>query len=122
MINKIVNDSLVNAALPQSLKIASLQPRLKKASLDTDEFKNFRPISNLKLISKAIEKVVAVQLCQHIEDNNMDELYQSAYKKYHSTETALIKVQNDILRAIDNQHSVILLLLDLSAAFDSVDH
>ena len=53
----------------------------------------------------------------HVDDNNL-ELYQSAYKKHHSTETALLKVQDDILRAIDNNCCVILLLLDLSAAFD----
>jgi len=52
----------------------------------------------------------------------MDEIFQSAYKANHSTVTALVKVQNDILRALDGQRSVILLLLDLSAAFDTVDH
>lgn len=52
----------------------------------------------------------------------MGEILQSAYKQYHSTETALVKVQDDILRALDNNCSVILLLLDLSAAFDTVDH
>jgi hypothetical protein len=66
--------------------------------------------------------VVAFQTHQHVSDNGLDELYQSAYKAHHSTETALVKVQNDILRALDNQNSVILLLLDLSAAFDTVDH
>ena len=58
----------------------------------------------------------------HVDDNNLGELYQSAYKKRHSTETALLKVQDDILRAIDNSCCVILLLLDLSATFDTVDH
>ena len=58
----------------------------------------------------------------HVDDNNLGELYQSAYKKHHSTETALLKVQDDILRAIDNSCCVILLLLDLSAIFDTVDH
>ena len=50
------------------------------------------------------------------------EEFQSAHKSHHSTETALVKVQNDVLKAIDNNRSVILLLLDLSAAFDTVDH
>ena len=66
--------------------------------------------------------MVATQLDQHITSNNLDEPMQSAFKKHHSTETALIKVQNDILQAIDNQNSVILLLLDISAAFDTIDH
>ena len=60
-ITKMVNISLQSAVIPQSLKVASLQPRLKKASLDPDEFNSFRPISNLKFISKSIEKVVADQ-------------------------------------------------------------
>ena len=59
----------------------------------------------------------------HLNDNEgLLEEFQSAYKSHHSTETALVKVQNDILKAIDNNRSVILLLLDLSAAFDTVDH
>lgn len=122
VITRMVNTSLTDAVLPMSLKIASLHPRLKKSHMDSEEFSSFRPISNLKFISKSIEKVVADQTRNYINENNLDELYQSAYKKHHSTETALLKVQNDILRAMDNKKSAILLLLDLSAAFDTVDH
>ena len=68
------------------------------------------------------EKAVAVELKDHVRNNNLDELFQSAYKAGHSTETALLRVQNDVLRAIDNGGCVMLLLLDLSAAFDTVDH
>ena len=53
---------------------------------------------------------------------SIDETFQSAYKNFHSTETALVRVQNDILCAIDNNESVILLLLDFSAAFETMDH
>ena len=66
--------------------------------------------------------MVAEQLDHHITSNVLDEPMQSAFKKHHSTETALTKVQNDILQAIVNQNSVILLLLDLSATFDTIDH
>ena len=59
---------------------------------------------------------------QHMSDNNLHETYQSAYKKLHNTETALVRVQNDILRALDKRQSVILILLDLSSAFDTVDY
>ena len=83
---------------------------------------NYRPISNLKVISKIIEKVVAVRLQDYLESNQLNEPLQSAYKLFHSCETALVRVHNDILRAIDDRHCVILLLLDLSAAFDTVDH
>ena len=95
---------------------------LKKASQSYDEFSSFRPVSNLSFISKCVERVIATQTCMQVDDNNLAELYQSAYKKHHSTETALLKVQDYILRAIDNNCCVILLLLDLSAAFDAVDH
>ncbi|KAL9958479.1 hypothetical protein ACROYT_G035496 [Oculina patagonica] len=122
VITKIVNVSVTEAVVPSSLKNASLHPLLKKQTLPYEEFSSFRPVSNLAFISKCVEKVVAAQTCQHVEDNNLNELYQSAYKQYHSTETAMIKVQDDILRAIDNNCCVILLLLDLSAAFDTVDH
>ena len=59
---------------------------------------------------------------QYIDDNNLDEKLQSAYKKLHSTETALLRVHDDILRTVDRGCTVVLLLLDLSAAFDTVDH
>ena len=95
---------------------------LKKALLDSELLKNFRPVSNLSYISKVIERVVAKRITDYFEDNNLLEKMQSAYKKLHSTETALIKVHNDILCAIDKKYSVALVLLDLSAAFDTVDH
>ena len=79
---------------------------------------NFRPISNLLMVSKVIEKAVADQFTRHILTNHLDEPFQSAYKAFHSTKTALVKVKNDLLQAIDQRQSVILLLLDLSAAFD----
>ena len=87
----MVNISLQSAVVPQSLKVASLQPCLKKASLDPDEFNSFRLISNLKFISKSIEKVVADQACQYVKNNNLEELYQSAYKTSHSTENRVAK-------------------------------
>ena len=86
-----------------------------------DEYISFRPISNLKLLSKVIEKVVAAQLMEHLA-SELEEPLQSAYKLNHSIENALLKVQNDILIAIGNHTCVALLLLDLSAAFDTVDH
>lgn len=83
---------------------------------------NFRPISNLAFLSKVVEKVVSKQIILYIDLNGLYERYQSAYRAFHSTETALLKVHNDIARAIDAGKSVILVTLDLSAAFDTVDH
>ena len=122
VIVRIVNLSLKSGSMPSKLKEAVLKPLLKKKNLDHTEFKNYRPVSNLSFLSKVIEKAVALQLISYLEDNHPYELLQSAYKKSHSTETALIKVHNDIVTAMDSGHSVILVLLDLSAAFDTVDH
>ena len=88
----------------------------------TEVLANYRPISNLKVISKIIEKVVAVRLQKYLEANQLHEPLQSAYKLFHSYETSLVRVHNDILVSIDKRHCVMLLLLDLSAAFDTMDH
>ena len=79
-------------------------------------------MSNLTYISKLVERVVAARLNEHLISNNLHECMQSAYKKLHSTETALLKVQNDLLVGIDADGGAILVLLDLSAAFDTIDH
>ena len=79
-------------------------------------------MSNLSFISKLVERVVCVQLVEHLKTNNLYEIFQSAYRQLHSTETALLRVQNDLLQAVDNEGGAILVLLDLSAAFDTIDH
>jgi hypothetical protein len=102
---------------------AVLCPSLKKASLGFEIFANFRPVSNLKFLSKVImEKFAAARLWDYLFENDLNGIFQSAYKKHHSCETELTPVQNDILTAIDNKQCVALVLLDLSAAFDTVDH
>src|SRR6056300_1410090 len=77
---------------------------------------------NLSFISKLIERVVAKRFSDHLASNGLNEIYQSAYKELHSTETALLKVQNDLLLSIDTMGGAVLVLLDLSAAFDTIDH
>ena len=121
-VTKVVNFSLQHGVMTEDMKEALIKPLLKKAPLDYEIFKNHRPVSNLMFLSKSCEKVVASQLNHHLRYNNLEELFQSAYKAGHSTESALIRVQNDVLCAIDDDRCVILLLLDLSAAFDTVDH
>jgi hypothetical protein len=122
VITEIVNRSLALGLVPDNMKNAVVIPLIKKIILDYEVFKNYRPVSNLSFISKVTEKAASVQFKDHNKMNNLDVLYQSAYKQFHSTETALIRVQNDILRAMDDQQVCLLLLLDLSAAFDTVDH
>ncbi len=121
-ITDIVNKSLTEGVVPDELKRAIINPLLKKSSLDHNTFKNYRPVSNLPFVSKVLERVVAKQLNDYLSVNNLHESMQSAYKKFHSTETALIKVHNDILWAMERQGVTILLLLDLSSAFDTIDH
>ena len=85
-------------------------------------FKNFCPISNLQFVSKLVERTAADQLQSHLVKNNLFPTLQSAYRPNHSTETALLKIKNDILMNMDKQHAMLLILLDLSATFDTVDH
>ena len=122
VITHIINVSLSSGEVSPELKLALVIPLLKKALLDPEILKNFRPVSNLSYISKLIERVVADRLNVFLVDNGLHEPLQSAYKKYHSTETALLKVQNDILMSVDADGGAILVLLDLSAAFDTIDH
>ena len=79
-------------------------------------------MSNLKFLSKLVEKPVFVQLNNYLTVNGLHERFQSAYKAHHSTETALLPITNDILLSLDRGDNVFLLLLDLSAAFDTVNH
>ena len=77
---------------------------------------------NLTFLSKLIEKVIAGRLFAHLQDNGIMEKFQFAYKTKHSTETALLRVYNDVMLCIDQGKGCILVLLDLSAVFDTVDH
>ena len=89
LINTIINESLKNGDFPQAFKSAIVTPLLKKVSLDPEEFKNYRPVSNLAFVSKLIEKMVVSQLNLYLANNNLSEVFQSAYRKGHSSETAL---------------------------------
>ena len=122
VLTTIVNMSLRTGVMPSHLKRAHARPIIKKPGLDKDILNNYRPVSNLPYLSKTIERVVAARLSAHMSECDHCVSNQSAYKANHSVETALVCVQNDILRAMDNQNVVIMLLLDLLAAFDTVDH
>ena len=121
-ISEIVNESLLTGTMPDCLKHAIISPLLKKQNLDRNEFKNYRPVSNLTFISKIIEKAVSSQILNHLKHHDLFEKHQSAYRKHHNTETALLKIQNDLLVSADNKNISIIALLDLSAAFDTIDH
>ena len=98
-ITQIINMSISQGQVPSLLKEATVRPLLKKPSLDINILAHYRPVSNLTQLSKTLEKVIAQQLLIHTD--HMSELYQSAYKPQHSTETALLCVCEDIKRAFD---------------------
>jgi len=122
VITSMVNLSLSSATFPHSQKLARVLPLLKKPDMDVFDLKSYRPVSNLTFISKFLERLVARRLLIHSELNQLLPRYQSAYRPHHSTETALTRVTNDILCSIDKGNVCALVLLDLSAAFDTVDH
>ncbi len=121
-VTRMVNASLQQGRLPDSQKHAIVTPLLKKPGLDTADMNNYRPVSNVSFMSKLIERVVANQLNEYLSANNLLPRFQSAYRKGHSTETALLRVWSDMLMAADDRKITLLSLLDMSAAFDCVDH
>ena len=117
-----MNKSLSSGIVPQCFKHALVKPLLKKASLDPNCLKPYWPVSNLPFLSKVLERIVLKQFLQHLQSYSLLELFQSAYQKCHSTETALLCAVNDLLQASDSGCVSILSLLDLLAAFDTTDH
>jgi hypothetical protein len=122
ILTNIINMSFEEGHFPSDLKRALILPLLKKLGLDFEIFANFRPVSNLAYLSKLLERVAASRLLEHMSIHKLHEVFQSSYKQFHSAETALLKIQSDILTALDDQKCVLLIMLDLSAAFDTIDH
>lgn len=117
----LVNLSLSTGSM-DGLKDSIIRPLLKKPDLDPEVLKNYRPVNNIVYLSKLIENTVLIQIIKHMDLISAHIAHQSAYKAKHSCETLLLKVTNDIFISFDNSKCVIILLLDLSAAFDTVDH
>jgi hypothetical protein len=121
VITRLINSSLSEGKFPVSFKKARVVPLIKKSNADRDSLKNYRPISNLSFVSKITERIVASALQKYLEDNELYANRQSAYRTCHSTETALLRVNNDLLRAVDVGNECLLVLLDFSSAFDVID-
>lgn len=119
---QLINSSFVNGCFPDIYKTARITPLLKKPTLSNDNLNNYRPVSNLHFFSKIIERCVLFQLRNHCTSSNLLPIFQSAFRPHHSVESALIHVSDDILKHLNARKSVILILLDMSAAFDTVDY
>ena len=98
-----------------------MTPLLRQQGLDQNVLRNYRPVSNLPFLSKILKKIILSQL-QSKEENSLHKENQSAYRKYHSTETALLDVTSSLFDQADGGQASVLTLLDLSAAFDTLDH
>ena len=121
IITEMVNFSLRLGSVSKTLKVAHVQPLLKKLGMALLD-KNYRPVLNLSFIPKIIEKCDAEHLLDYIDSNGLNEKMKLAYKKHHSTETALLKVKSDILQNFEDGNGTFHVLLDLSATSDMVNH
>ena len=122
LILEIVNNSFITSSIHNDLKHAIVIPIIKKGNLDPESLSSYRPISQLSIISKIIEKIVFTQLCDYLIRNKLLDPYQSAYTHHHSTETAILNVFDKVLKKLSKHRPHQFLLLDLSAAFDTIDH
>jgi exonuclease III len=121
-ITNIMNLSLSTGICPDQFKSSLVLPHLKKSTLNKEELANYRPISHLSFLSKLSERIVKNRLTHHLSSNTLLNSFQSAYAKFHSTETTLLAVHDHIINSISQQKVTALCLLDLSAAFDTIDH
>ena len=118
---KIINTSLEHGTFVSSWKVAIIRPLLKKVGLDLIS-SNYRPVSNLVFLSKVLEKVVLEQFTTYCDTHRLIPDNQSAYRKNFSYETSIIKVVNDVLWNFENQEVCAMCMIDLSVAFNMVDH
>ena len=107
---------------PITFQVRLSLPSVEKPTANNDDMKNYPPVSNLSFLSKILEKVVASRLNSHINSSHTSNDYKSAHRKFHSSETALLKINNNILPLLDDGRVTALTLLDLSAAFDTINH
>jgi len=122
LVAHLANLSFTEGCFPERYKRAQVTPLMKHPGLDANNPANYRPISNLNTISKIIERLVLARIRGHITGSQSFNISQSAYRRHHSTETTLLCILNDINGKIDQDQSTLLVALDLSAAFDTVEH
>ena len=122
LIAKLANLCFSQGVFPSDFKFAIVTPLLKKPGLDAGDPSDFRPISNLNNISKILERLFLARLLPHTTASPNFNQLQSAYRQYHSTETALLATLDRIYRSSDTGKPSALISLDLSAVFDTIDH
>ena len=118
----LFNSSLASGIFTQCFKSALVTPILKKRCLDHNDLNNYRPVSNLCFIAKLLEKLVLSQVSSNLNSHSLYNTYQSAYRPGHSTETAFLKVVNNLFLSPNKGNISVLALLDFSSAFDTIDH
>ena len=118
----LLNLSLATACVPEAWKHAIVKPLLKKPSLDATVLENCRPISLLPFAGKVLERHVNIQLSEFLETNNLLHPSQTCFRPQHSTESALLAVTEMLRARLYKEGSVAVILLDLSAALDTVFH
>ena len=116
----IINQSLCTGIFPDKLKIANIKPIYKKDDPHVPD--NYRPISLLPSISKVFEKVAFLQLYDYFTENELIYDSQYGFRKLHSTELAAIELTDKIYTSLDNKKQPLAIFLDLSKAFDTIDH
>jgi len=122
ILTELFNRSLAAGRFPSAFKQAFVTPVSKKPGLDAAQVSSYRPISNLSVISKLLERLVTKQLTDYLRSADLLPSLQSGFRSGHSMETAALRVLSDILGAVDSGDVAALVLLDLSAASDTVDH
>jgi hypothetical protein len=121
-LTKLFDRSLITGHFLDIYKSAFTNPLIKKAGMDVSDCRSYRPICNLSVVSKLLERLVARLLMDYLRSNDLLPSYQSAYRPFHSTETVVLRVLSDILKAVDSGEVAGLVLLDLPAVFDTVDY
>ena len=119
-ITDLINKSLSEGSM-DGAKSSVIEPLLKKSNLDSDKKKNYRPVNTLVFFSKITERIVAKRMDEHMDVHCLHENTQFAYKARHNTEFMLLGITDEILRGFDEGKATIVIFLDLSAAFDTID-
>uniref|UniRef100_A0A803U0W5 Reverse transcriptase domain-containing protein n=1 Tax=Anolis carolinensis TaxID=28377 RepID=A0A803U0W5_ANOCA len=121
-LSNIINGSLEQGVFPDNLKEARVRPLLKKPSLDPMTLANYHPVSNLQFLGKMIERALLGQLQQFLDDTAGLDPFQSGFRPGHGTEAVLVAITDELRRQSDSGGSALLVLLDITAAFDTVDY